>query len=143
MSQQKTVIVGHYSGNSGNSGNSGISGNSRNSNTCMTMEEESAGHQISPMSGSITYTNVEIHIGLFGGQIKLPDHKRVHISHPCRRIMACITASALCAVLATSTPTQCRHEQHLYSTECAEQSETKSPMMLTCTCGMKIRRKRI
>lgn len=126
------IIIGHNSGNVGNSG------------TCMSVqEEEPSGHQIRPNGANISYTNVEIHIGLFGGQIKLPDHKRVHISHPCRRIMAFITASALCAVLASSTPTQCRHEQHLYSTECAEHTESKSRMMLTCTCGMKIRRKKI
>ncbi len=125
------IIIGHNSGNVGNSG------------TCMSVqEEEPAGHQVRPNGPNINYTNVEIHIGLFGGQIKLPDHKRVR-PHRLRQLMVCIAAVSLACILSISTPTESRHEQtHPYSTEESTDRHT-IPEALPLTCDTKQRRKKL
>ena len=93
------IIIGHNSGNVGNSG------------TCMSVqEEETAGHPISPMGNHINYTNVEIHIGLFGGALQLSGQKNRRKPQKCR-LMAVFCAGAIAAVLATSTPDACRFEK--------------------------------
>lgn len=132
MAPGGNIIIGHNSGNSGNS------------NTCMSVEEDTAGHLIRPMGNNISYTNVEIHIGLFGGQIKLPDHKRVN--RPMSRLMAIACAGFLGMTLASSTPTLCRHEIEEFTEKIQQDysydESNPQPAMLACSF-IKTRRRRL
>lgn len=131
MAPGGNIIIGHNSGNVGNSG------------TCMSVqEEEPAGHQFRPNGTSINYTNVEIHIGLFGGQIKLPDHKRHRTRNP---LMMRICAAAIGVTIYASTP-MFSHRENAEIPAIEESAViTIAPhrVSLNCTCDMKKKRKRL
>lgn len=110
------IIIGNCSGNVGNS------------NARIISEVDDPPCQPSPMGNTIHYTNIEVHIGLFGNS-NIFDVNRIHFRPSASRFTAFLCAWVLIVTLASSTPTASRRELS-ESIEWAELANCSSEYLL-------------